>query len=290
MEGGRAPAARDAAHPVGPAATAPARRTALTSVPAHLRFWLMVVGGLALDLWSKDWAFRTLGQTDARVLIPHVLELRTTLNPGALFGLGAGRTEIFLIASVLALVLVLWMFAHSEPRRWLMHIGLGAILAGALGNMYDRMFVKLVELPPAVAGGPRFYQVAANGQHDGADGQRVAADGQRDPAPAAQPGRGSHGDDIVLLEYPPTPDSRVRRVPAEAARDLQPVGFVRDFIKIPKRWLGGREMWPWVFNIADALLVGGVAVLIIRMLRERRRQPGDAVGAAGRLDAAAENT
>jgi lipoprotein signal peptidase len=48
------------------------------------------------------------------------------------------------------------------------------------------------------------------------------------------------------------------------------VGFVRDFIKIPTHWLGGRELWPWVFNVADMLLVGGVAILSLHLLSERR--------------------
>jgi len=48
---------------------------------------------------------------------------------------------------------------------------------------------------------------------------------------------------------------------------------VRDFIKISQKWFGGRDLWPWVFNVADMLLVGGVAVLAVRLLFERRSGP-----------------
>ncbi len=220
-------------------------RTAWRSAGAHLRLWLVAALGLALDLGSKEWAFHTLRQGGSRVLIPGVLELHTTLNPGALFGIGSGHTEIFLIASVLALILVVWMFAQSTPKRWLTQVALGAILAGALGNMYDRVFVQLVKYPqPRGNGAVERYYV-----------QQLGADGQW----------------VELREYPPTAELKPRTLPRNAPDQLRhPIGYVRDFIKIPTRWFGGRELWPWVFNVADSLLVSGVIILSLRMLHERQ--------------------
>lgn len=229
---------------------------------AHLRFWPVVVGGLALDLWSKDWAFETLRQGGRQVLIPNVLEFFTTLNPGALFGIGAGHTEVFLIASVLALVLVLWMFAHSPRQQWVSQLALGAILAGALGNMYDRAFVSLIPLAGAGANGQvvRYFE-----------------------------GRPSLTSDMIALhEFPARDDVAPRLVPREVVEEWGPPrGYVRDFIKIPTRWFGGRELWPWVFNVADALLVVGVAALALRLLQERRARRRAARAA---LDATMEIT
>lgn len=233
--------------------------TALRSVAAHLRLWSVVVLGLAVDLWSKDWAFHTLRQGGHRVLIPNVLEFHTTLNPGALFGIGKGKTELFLIASVLALVLVIWMFAQCPRRRWLTHLALGSILAGALGNMYDRAFVDLVEfaLPTPQGTVPRYYTTTES----------------------------PDGSWILLHEYPATAEQSPRRIPQALSDRLSPpIGYVRDFIKIPTRWWGGRELWPWVFNVADALLVVGVGILAVRLLLDRK-----AHAAAGepKLDAGA---
>jgi signal peptidase II len=229
-----------------PAATRGAR-TALRDLGSHLRLWTVAVIGVGLDLWSKEWAFRTLRQGGHRELIPGVLEFHTTLNPGALFGIGAGHTEVFLVASVLALVLVVWMFAQSPAQRWLTHVALGAILAGALGNMYDRAFVNLVEFrqPGQLT---RYYV------------ERFEPE----------------GNVLTLHEYPS--DMAAAGPPIQVPvrmRDRlgEPTGYVRDFIKIPTRWLGGRELWPWVFNVADMLLVGGVGVLAFKLLRERRSEP-----------------
>ena len=213
---------------------------ALTHLPSYLRFLSVAVLGLALDLWSKHWAFHTLGQRhESRVIIPHVLEFQTMLNSGALFGIGGGQTLLFLLASVCALLLVFWMFAQSSPRRWALQLALGGILAGALGNMYDRVLVRLLEKPWPL-GGRAVYMV------------RV----------------GHNAQGVSIQAYPPTEASRTFTVPpGEMPREI---GFVRDFIKIPTRWFGGREVWPWVFNFADVLLVGGVAVLALHLWRDRK--------------------
>lgn len=212
-----------------------------------MRFLAVGVGGLTLDLWSKSWAFHTLGQRGRRVLIDHLLEFQTMLNAGALFGVGRGKTTLFLVASVLALVLVGWMFVQTSSRRWLLHIALGAILAGALGNMYDRMFVRLVP--------------------DGRLGVYMV-----------ETGRTPRG--VVLQQYPPKPGGFKRIV----SDPPEPIGYVRDFIKIPTRIFGKVDLWPWVFNVADMLLVGGVGVLAIFLWRDRKPHeqatPATSAGAA----------
>ncbi|MGD8453315.1 MAG: signal peptidase II [Phycisphaerae bacterium] len=244
------PATRETSTAAPPATTPRAagdHTTAFFHVPSQVRFWLVAALGLTADLWSKAWAFGTLGQRARRVLIPHVLELQTMMNDGALFGIGSGRTMLFLVASVLALGLVLWMFAGSSPRSWLLHVAFGAILAGAAGNMYDRVFVQLVGIA-GTGGFPIFYEVSEN-----------------------------DNGTLVFREYPAREDRPTLIRPKQALDKLpQPVGHVRDFIKIPTRFFGGRELWPWVFNVADMLLVGGVAILGYRLWRDRgsgRRPP-----------------
>ena len=67
-------------------------------------------------------------------------------------------------------------------------------------------------------------------------------------------------------------------------------GFVRDMIYIfPSRILFGREVFPWIFNLADSLLCVGVALIFVYSLRapkeDRERaggqpDPPKALGAA----------
>lgn len=226
-----------------PAPAAAGERPAWRDTGAWLRFGLIAVAGLALDLWSKHELFARLGQTGRIVLLPGVLEFQTMMNKGALFGIGAGQTTLFLAASVLALLLVGWMFVHSSPRRWLLHVALGGIVAGALGNMYDRVFVRLVETPQRRPDGHWVFM------------QRL------DNSPTG----------VVLEEYPPGRAGGLRlNVPADTGG--AEVGFVRDFIKIPTKLWGERDLWPWVFNVADMLLVGGVIILALYLLYDGRQQ------------------
>ena len=254
-----------AGHPgARPAATQPDVEAALRHWPSYLRFVAVAACGLALDLWSKHWAFQTLGQGhEPRVIIPRALEFRTMLNSGALFGIGGGQTVLFLIASACALLLVFWMFSQTSRRRWALQIALGAILAGALGNMYDRVVVRLID-HAFPRGSYALYTVRVGEDeqglilreyppHEGGAEYRMRA------APNPE-------DGVIVREYPRGVAFRYEDVPQEA-------GFVRDFIKIPTRWFGGREVWPWVFNVADMLLVGGVAILAVHLWRDRKRRP-----------------
>jgi signal peptidase II len=36
------------------------------------------------------------------------------------------------------MAMILWVFATSKARQWVVHLSLGMITAGALGNLYDR--------------------------------------------------------------------------------------------------------------------------------------------------------
>ncbi|MGE3181625.1 MAG: signal peptidase II [Phycisphaerae bacterium] len=220
---------------------------AITHFPAHLRFWLFAIGGITLDLLLKNWAFRNLPFPggEPRVIIPYALELQAVLNPGALFGIGKGMTPVFLIASLLALALVIWMFVQSDAKRWVFQIALGAIFAGAVGNMYDRVNIVLVR--DTIGTVPMRYWYVEDGDEAGVK---------------------------VLTAFPNTEKPSIQRVVPESqfSRYTKPAGHVRDFIKIPTTFYG-RELWPWVFNIADMLLVGGVAILAIGIWREQSPEP-----------------
>lgn len=70
-------------------------------------------------------------------LVPGVLRLRFTTNPGGAFGLFGGLTWLFVVVSVLVVGAVLYA-ARDLPDRPTA-IALGLVLAGALGNITDRV-------------------------------------------------------------------------------------------------------------------------------------------------------
>ncbi|MGA3065975.1 MAG: signal peptidase II [Tepidisphaeraceae bacterium] len=108
--------------------------------------------GVTLDLWTKWVAFQKLaiqvvtlpnGQVrafseSAYQVIPGWLEFEVTANRGAVFGLGQGLRVLFILASLGAVLFLIYLFTLSE-KKWGYQIILGMLLAGVLGNLYDRV-------------------------------------------------------------------------------------------------------------------------------------------------------
>jgi signal peptidase II len=107
-------------------------------------FFGVAIAGVALDLWTKSLAVSHLAQNaDGYVLISGVLNLRFTRNFGAVFGLGQGGRSIFIAVSIGAVLFLSYLFSISGRQR-LQQIILGMLLAGVLGNMYDRIAIGYV--------------------------------------------------------------------------------------------------------------------------------------------------
>ncbi len=73
------------------------------------------------------------------VVVPSVLNLKLMINTGAVFGIGKGAQWFFAVVSIIATGVILFIFARSSRNSMLLHISLAMILAGALGNLYDRV-------------------------------------------------------------------------------------------------------------------------------------------------------
>lgn len=184
---------------------------------------LVVLGaGLTLDLWSKAWAFRNVAKQPVELLYQEVagnpgyrlpwhdgvralgwdlLDFRLVLNHGAVFGVGQNRQRLFIGFTLIALVVAILFFAKwTRSKARLAHVAIAMIMAGGLGNLYDRV---------------RF-------------------------------------------------------------------GAVRDFLHMFPRWelpLGWRwpgnattEVFPWVFNVADMLLLAGMGLFMIYAYRRDREE------------------
>ena len=182
---------------------------------------LVIVAALSvgIDLWSKDLAFERVGGDPVEikrervlelmpgrldeviveqvgypapvVVVPHALEFKLVLNPGAVFGIGAGKRWFFIFFTAVAFSAVLWAFVkwtHANQR--IVICGYAMIIGGGLGNLYDRLV----------------YACVRDFLH---------------PLPTAT---------------------------------------------IP--WSGGRPLWPYVSNIADALLLVGIGIIFVHVWRQ----------------------
>ena len=177
--------------------------------------FLAVCGlGLSADLFTKWLTFENpstklftsvqheagrwvvIGAEDRRIVaIPKLLHFHATVNEGAVFGLGQGQQYLFVAVSVAAIAFLVYLASRTRSRFEV--ILLGCLLAGVLGNMYDRIRYTYV----------RDMILAFPG--------------------VTWPGAWK----LPLINYPGS---------------------------------GERLVFPYIFNVADCLLVCGVAVLLIR--------------------------
>jgi signal peptidase II len=217
------------------AAARPAAEAAATpSPPADLAWrspaaWIILLGvlagGLIFDLRSKEWAFENVIRApdgtrlpvalDREELLgnprwrpPHhdgvhilpwsLLDLRLVVNHGAVFGIGANRRIWFIVFTLGALAAGLYLFAFRTRRdHSLAHVSLALILAGGLGNLYDRIVYGVV----------RDFLHMLPGWH-------------------------------------------------------MPFGW-----HYPRFMGGGNEVFPWVFNGADVMLLTGMGLLLLHLHR-----------------------
>ncbi|MHC4983998.1 MAG: signal peptidase II [Planctomycetota bacterium] len=194
---------------------------ALRSPAAVATFLAVAAVGLAADLTSKHYVFKSMlggasvansvGELKRRATRPGYapdkilrrlnlnkkilpgVKVRLSTNPGIVFGLSIPRWIVG-IATGLVIALVCYFFTASAANAHMLHLGLALVLAGALGNLYDRLFAAV-------------------------------------PLPA---------DGVIRHQ-------------------------VRDFIDCSGLY------YPWVFNVADALLVIGVATLLLHSFLAQRR-------------------
>ncbi len=136
-----------------------------------------------------------LASIPAVPVLPKLLRLKLTTNTGAVFGLGAGQRFVFITVGLIATAVIGFLFLQSRPAAWFQHTALALILAGALGNLYDRVLFGAVR--------DMFHMLP----------------GVHLPFGLRWPGQG---------DAP-----------------------------------GASEVWPWVFNVADVVLLIGVGGVLI---------------------------
>lgn len=112
-----------------------------TALSRHGRLATLLYGAAALaygvDRLTKALAERHLAGGPPVEIIPSVFQLRFTTNPGGAFGLFGGLTWLFVVVSVVVVIVVV-VASRDLPGR-LTAVALGLLLAGALGNLTDRL-------------------------------------------------------------------------------------------------------------------------------------------------------
>src|SRR3954469_26031148 len=112
-----------------------------TSQPPRRRGLLLVLVALvvlAADVITKVVVVATLeGERPVRIL-GGLIYLQLVRNPGAAFSMATGMTWVLSLIAIAVVVAIIWILPRLRSVGWA--VGLGLVLAGALGNLSDRIF------------------------------------------------------------------------------------------------------------------------------------------------------
>jgi signal peptidase II len=99
---------------------------------------------VVLDQWTKYLVDHRMLLHQSVPILPGWFELTYVRNRGAVFGFLSGvdswwRLPFFLTFSTVAVVLLAIFYIRSRPDQGLLRLSLALILAGAIGNVIDRL-------------------------------------------------------------------------------------------------------------------------------------------------------
>lgn len=108
-------------------------------------YFIFILVVLVVDQATKLWISLTVPLSASKKIIPGFFNITHIHNRGAIFGfLGQSRSPLvyylLMLASLVALILVVYYFFRTSPSEKFMSFSLSFILAGALGNLADRIF------------------------------------------------------------------------------------------------------------------------------------------------------
>jgi signal peptidase II len=118
------------------------------SAPASRKYVLFSVFlalSLGLDQWTKALArthLRPLGPWNPKVVIDGFFNLRYSENPGVAFGMlqqMPGGKFVLTALAIAAIVLVVMYLRRTDADATRLHVALGLVGGGALGNVIDRI-------------------------------------------------------------------------------------------------------------------------------------------------------
>lgn len=106
--------------------------------------WLTAGVIFIVDRISKMVVVNNLQLWESIPVIPGFFHLTYILNPGAAFGMMAGKSWFFAGTAVIVLGGILYFQRSIAREEKLMRLCIGLIAGGAAGNLYDRLFIGQV--------------------------------------------------------------------------------------------------------------------------------------------------
>lgn len=109
-----------------------------------MAYFLIVITLYALDQWSKYLVVSRMSFYESIPVIENIFHITLIKNYGAAFGIFPHMRVFFVVMAVLVALFILIFLRHVPHHHVFLRVGLSLQLAGALGNLTDRMRVGYV--------------------------------------------------------------------------------------------------------------------------------------------------
>ena len=105
----------------------------------------IIIGGIAIDQFTKWLAATFLSQVGTFPLISDVLHLTYHTNKGMAFGMLETHRWLFMsVSTVTIIALLILLYSGYVRQNKLYTVSLALIISGGIGNMIDRVFLGYV--------------------------------------------------------------------------------------------------------------------------------------------------
>jgi len=110
-----------------------------SSSPSRWLFTVVLLVVFAADQGTKILALGQLRWNEPRVVVPSVLNWTLVGNTGVAFGMLQGKNTLLMLLAALLLGFGLWIARQLDWHKRETHVIGGMLVAGALGNLVDRL-------------------------------------------------------------------------------------------------------------------------------------------------------
>ncbi|WP_102400883.1 signal peptidase II [Haloimpatiens massiliensis] len=105
---------------------------------------IIIILGVLLDRITKFWSINILSSIGEIKILDGFFSFYYLENTGAAFGIMKNKIYFLSIITVLVLSGVIYYLVCKKPKSKVLRISLSLIIAGAIGNLVDRILYKYV--------------------------------------------------------------------------------------------------------------------------------------------------
>lgn len=99
----------------------------------------IVVGSVVLDQITKAIVVSHMALHEELPFLPGFMRFYYTENTGAAFSMLANHRWVFVLCSIVAMGVILWLLVKFFRRHPLLTVSLAMVLGGGIGNLIDRV-------------------------------------------------------------------------------------------------------------------------------------------------------